>query len=148
MLDVLVKQMNENPIKITAWSTFIASLQLMLLSFLFEFDSISKGLKWDLSFVLTVLYGAIFCTLSIFIWNHLLRRYNMNQVLPLSFLVPVFSTILSFLILDEIISIPLIISLGLILCGVYLQSANLSWLTSISFKKRAFLISCAPFGWV
>jgi O-acetylserine/cysteine efflux transporter len=93
-----------SPVAIAVWVATIAALPLMLLSWSLEGAPLEvlSAVKTPALAVGVVIYSAVFSTLAATsIWSWLLGRHPVNQVAPLSLLVPVFGLSLSALVIGE-----------------------------------------------
>lgn len=108
-----------NPFTITAWVSLVGAPVLLLTSFIFE-DGQSDSLQnagivgWS-ALVYTAVMSSIIGHSSLF---YLLRHYPVSQVMPFSLLSPIFAVIGGVLILDDELTLTLVIGGGLILFGV------------------------------
>jgi O-acetylserine/cysteine efflux transporter len=85
----------------------------------------------DLTAILSILFQVYLAThFAYWGWNSLLKLYPVSTVAPLSLLIPVFGITSSMLILDERISTPNLISIGVIIVGLavglYRKPVNLA----------------------
>ncbi|KTC65594.1 integral membrane protein (plasmid) [Legionella adelaidensis] len=93
-----------NMMALVVWGSFVASIPLTVLAFLFEgpetiFTSLRAISIWG---VVSVLYIVYFSTwIGYGVWNWLISRYPVNTIVPFTLLVPVVGLVSSVIILDE-----------------------------------------------
>lgn len=103
------------------WASLIPPLPLFLTAWLMHGSTAFEGLQasLDLTAVLSILFQVYLAThFAYWGWNSLLKLYPVSTVAPLSLLIPVFGIASSMLILDERISTPNLISIGIIIVGL------------------------------
>ena len=103
------------------WASLIPPIPLFLTAWLMHGSAAFEGLQasLDLTAVLSILFQVYLAThFAYWGWNSLLKLYPMSTVAPLSLLIPVFGIASSMLILDERISTPNLISIGIIIAGL------------------------------
>lgn len=115
------------------WASLIPPIPLFLTAWLMHGSAAFEGLQasLDLTAVLSILFQVYLAThFAYWGWNSLLKLYPVSTVAPLSLLIPVFGITSSMLILDERISTPNLISIGIIIVGLavglYRRTANLA----------------------
>ncbi|MGY2256518.1 EamA family transporter [Pseudomonas reactans] len=115
------------------WASLIPPIPLFLTAWLMHGSTAFEGLQasLDLTAVLSILFQVYLAThFAYWGWNSLLKLYPVSTVAPLSLLIPVFGITSSMLILDERISTPNLISIGIIIVGLavglYRRPANLA----------------------
>ncbi|ASV38170.1 amino acid metabolite efflux pump [Pseudomonas sp. NS1(2017)] len=115
------------------WASLIPPIPLFLTAWLMHGSAAFEGLQasLDLTAVLSILFQVYLAThFAYWGWNSLLKLYPVSTVAPLSLLIPVFGITSSMLILDERISTPNLISIGIIIVGLavglYRRPANLA----------------------
>lgn len=115
------------------WASLIPPIPLFLTAWLMHGSAAFEGLQasLDLTAVLSILFQVYLAThFAYWGWNSLLKLYPVSTVAPLSLLIPVFGITSSMLILDERISTPNLISIGIIIVGLavglYRRPANLT----------------------
>ena len=102
-----------------AWIAVFASSQLLVASLLIEagqWQAIQSAswIVWG-----TVIYmGVIMTALGYGIWYHLLGRYEVGKVVPFLLLLPVVTVIASVLLLDEKLTVLLVVGGMLVMAGV------------------------------
>ncbi len=113
------------------WASLIPPIPLFLTAWLMHGSAAFEGLQasLDLTAVLSILFQVYLAThFAYWGWNSLLKLYPVSTVAPLSLLIPVFGIASSMLILDERISTPNLISIGIIIAGLavglYRRSVN------------------------
>ncbi|OYU08717.1 MAG: EamA family transporter [Pseudomonas sp. PGPPP1] len=103
------------------WASLIPPIPLFLTAWLMHGSAAFEGLQasLDLTAVLSILFQVYLAThFAYWGWNSLLKLYPVSTVAPLSLLIPVFGIASSMLILDERISTPNLISIGIIIAGL------------------------------
>lgn len=115
------------------WASLIPPIPLFLTAWSMHGSAAFEGLQasLDLTAVLSILFQVYLAThFAYWGWNSLLKLYPVSTVAPLSLLIPVFGITSSMLILDERISTPNLISIGIIIVGLavglYRRPANLA----------------------
>ncbi|MDO9344413.1 MAG: EamA family transporter [Pseudomonas sp.] len=115
------------------WASLIPPIPLFLTAWLMHGGAAFEGLQTslDLTAVLSILFQVYLAThFAYWGWNSLLKLYPVSTVAPLSLLIPVFGITSSMLILDERISTPNLISIGIIIAGLavglYRKPVNLA----------------------
>jgi O-acetylserine/cysteine efflux transporter len=117
---VMVKKM----VKITgfqliAWVSVFAGPQMLVSSLVLESDHLSLLKNATLIGWGSVIYmGIVMTALGYGIWYHLLKKYDMNQVVPFLLLLPVTSILGAVLFLGERPSIRILIGGGIVVTGV------------------------------
>lgn len=99
------------------WASLIPPIPLFLTAWLMHGSAAFEGLQasLDLTAVLSILFQVYLAThFAYWGWNSLLKLYPVSTVAPLSLLIPVFGIASSMLILDERISTPNLISIGIL----------------------------------
>ena len=103
------------------WASLIPPIPLFLTAWLMHGSAAFEGLQasLDLTAVLSILFQVYLAThFAYWGWNSLLKLYPVSTVAPLSLLIPVFGIASSMLMLDERISTPNLISIGIIIAGL------------------------------
>jgi len=115
------------------WASLIPPIPLFLTAWLMHGGAAFEGLQasLDLTAVLSILFQVYLAThFAYWGWNSLLKLYPVSTVAPLSLLIPVFGITSSMLMLDERISTPNLISIGIIIAGLavglYRKPVNLA----------------------
>ena len=76
-----------------------------------------KNLNWTLISIV-LFYQAVIMSISHIIWQKLMVKYPLNQLVPLTLAVPLFAVIISVLFLDEKLTISILIGGTLTIAGV------------------------------
>ena len=106
----------------------IVGLAFLLPCYLFEIQS-GKNIQINLATVLTVGYVALFASVLAFIcWTRAIREVGANKAGPFIHLMPVFSTILAIIFLDEVL-------LGYHIQGIALVFTGIA-ITTVAIKKQ------------
>lgn len=103
------------------WASLIPPIPLFLIAWLMHGGAAFEGLQanLDLTAILSILFQVYLAThFAYWGWNSLLKLYPVSTVAPLSLLIPVFGITSSMLMLDERISTPNLISIGIIIVGL------------------------------
>jgi len=104
---------------LNAWIGVFAAPQLFLASWLLEEGQLAALRTIDGAAILSVLYQVVFVVIFAYgLWYRLLRRYDVNQVMPFILLVPVFGVLSGILVLGEALSLQFIAGGALTLFGV------------------------------
>ncbi|MEM7345485.1 MAG: EamA family transporter [Chloroflexota bacterium] len=118
---ILVRQLDKqvHPLTITAWVSLIGAPTLLLTSFIFESGQQTIIMEASLTGWGALVYTAIMSSLIAHSAMYfLLQRYTVAQVSPFTLLASVFAVIGGVLILDDQLTVPLVIGSVLILAGV------------------------------
>jgi O-acetylserine/cysteine efflux transporter len=102
--NIQIKQLGPiNGTSLNAYLALFAAPQLLVVSLALESDQVGALATADWSRVIfSILYMAILTQIvSYLMWYRLLRRYPVNQVMPLTLLVPVFGVLSGVIFLDE-----------------------------------------------
>ncbi|MGO1120196.1 DMT family transporter [Rhodovibrionaceae bacterium A322] len=104
---------------INAWMSAIAAPQLFLASWLLEDNQVEAIANAGFDGWFGVLWMAIVALIFAYgLWYKLLRRYQVNQVMPFTLLVPVFGVASSVLLLGDPLTPSLLIGGLLVVAGV------------------------------
>ncbi|MGN6671609.1 MAG: EamA family transporter [Candidatus Nucleicultricaceae bacterium] len=115
---------NVNPLGLVVWSSLIPPIPLFILSLIFEGPWALITSFERLTFVSgsSVLYTSYFSTvIGSSLWAYLLRNYEPARVVPFGLLVPVFSIVAAFFVLDETVTLETILAASLIILGLLLN---------------------------
>ncbi len=116
------------------WASLFAPVPLLLMSMLSSgVQAISHSLAAvDGMAVFSIAFQVIPTTLLGYsIWNHMMQKYPVSQVAPLSLLVPVFGMLGSFFIFDEQLPLHKWLAIALIFLGLLVQRFGPSILASV-----------------
>jgi len=117
--------------QLIAWLSFFAGPQMFIASLLIEhgqLESIKNAtiIGWG-----TVIYlGVIMTTVGYGIWYHILKKYDVNQVMPFLLLLPVSSIIGAVLFLEERPNLTTIIGGSIVIIGVAIIVFAGQWMAS------------------
>ncbi|HMB78039.1 MAG TPA: EamA family transporter [Kiloniellaceae bacterium] len=104
---------------LNAWVGVFAAPQLLALSLLLESGQWQALATLNVSAVFAVLYQSLaVMVVGYGIWYSLMRRYDMNQVMPFTLLLPVFGVLAGVLVLGEEITLTFLLGGVLTLIGV------------------------------
>lgn len=105
--------------QLNAWVSAFAAPMLLTSSLLLEDGQWAALRDADWRGYGAVLYNsaAVF-VFSYGVWYYLLRRYPVNVTMPITLLVPVFAVIFSVLLVDNPLTVPMIVGGLITLCGV------------------------------
>ncbi|BDD88497.1 DMT family transporter [Desulfofustis limnaeus] len=96
----------------------ISGLAVLLPCYLYEL-SLGKTMEFGLPTLLTIIYVALFASILAFIfWNRAVRTVGPNKAGPFIHLMPVFSTLLAVVFLDETIEPFHLAGIALIFTGI------------------------------
>lgn len=105
-------------VTLIAYASLFAAPQLLLASALFEHHQINSFIhmhpKTAVSFICTTTMG----TLAFVIWTQLLKRYSVNQVIPFALLIPVAGVIAGYGLLNETITLKILMGGIITIIGV------------------------------
>lgn len=117
---VQVKQIGEiSPFALNGWMALMAAPQLIVLSLLLEDGQLEAlggmtALGWG-----AVLYQSVLVVIVGYgLWYGLIRRYPLSRVIPLTLLLPVIGVVGGVAVLDESLTLEMLIGGGLVLAGV------------------------------
>ncbi len=100
--------------------SFAAIFQLLIA---FIFEPVPQVSTWSLASIFSVVYLGVFgSVLGYFCYHYALKHVSATQVSILSYINTIIALYLGWLILDEVLSLDLIIATLLILMGVYLTN--------------------------
>ena len=115
-------------ITILAWVAIMATPQMLLGSFIIEdgqWQAISTAslIDWSIIFYLALIMTVV----GYSVWYHLLSRVDVSKVSPFLMLLPITSIIAGMILLDEKLTLPMIIGGLLIMTGVGSTLINWHW---------------------
>ena len=115
-------------ITILAWVAIMATPQMLLGSFIIEdgqWQAISTAslIDWSIIFYLALIMTVV----GYSVWYHLLSRVDVSKVSPFLMLLPITSIIAGMILLDEKLTLPMIIGGLLIMTGVASTLINWHW---------------------
>jgi O-acetylserine/cysteine efflux transporter len=101
--NIQIKRIGDiNPFALSAWMALFAAPELLVLSLLLEQDQFNAVMQANWTAWGGILYMAVLVAIvSYAMWYHLLRTYQVNQVVPFSLLGPVFGVAAGILLLGE-----------------------------------------------
>ena len=119
---------NLSGITILAWVAIMATPQMLLGSFIIEdgqWQAISTAslIDWSIIFYLALIMTVV----GYSVWYHLLSRVDVSKVSPFLMLLPITSIIAGMILLDEKLTLPMIIGGLLIMTGVASTLINWHW---------------------
>jgi len=106
--------------------TYIVFLSLPSVPILFLSSIVIEGTDWMLQvknlnwtlISIVLFYQAVIMSISHIIWQKLMVKYPLSQLVPLTLAVPLFAVIISVLFLDEKLTAPILIGGTLTISGV------------------------------
>lgn len=110
----------ENPLNVNAWMAIITFPSLALLTLILEPDAIDQVLGMNQTSIVTTLYSGLIlsCVAQVgMFW--LYKYYDVQTVLPLYSLFPIFGILLTVLMLDEYLTDYIIIGTVIVISGNY-----------------------------
>ena len=108
-----------SPLAINGWVCLFAAPQLFIGSAILEQDQIPMMLAAGWRGVAVIAYLVLMATILAYTgWYHLVRRYEISMIMPLTLLVPVFGVLSGVVILGEALRWPMVIGGMLTLAGV------------------------------
>jgi O-acetylserine/cysteine efflux transporter len=111
----------ENPLSVNAWMAIITFPCLTLLTLIIEPDAIDQVLGMNQASIITTVYSGLIlsCVAQIgMFW--LYKYYDVQTVLPLYSLFPIFGILLTVLMLDEYLTDYIIIGTVIVISGNYI----------------------------
>lgn len=112
----------QDMLTVTAWQTFLGSLPLLAIGFLFE----TKPIDFNWNFGLWLLYIAVpGSAFAWWAWNGMVQRYSASRVSVFLFLIPVCGVLSGVLLLGESLSYSLLIGGALVASGIILVNLRL-----------------------
>ena len=119
---IQIKQLKGIPaMTLNAWIALLAVPQLLFVSWLFEEGQRAALAAIDWQGILVVLYNSVFIVLIGYgTWYHLLKRYDVNQAMPFTLLMPPMGVLFGALFLDEPLGWTLLVGGLVTLAGVAL----------------------------
>ena len=119
---------NLSGITILAWVAIMATPQMLLGSFIIEdgqWQAISTAslIDWSIIFYLALIMTVV----GYSVWYHLLSSVDVSKVSPFLMLLPITSIIAGMILLDEKLTLPMIIGGLLIMAGVASTLINWHW---------------------
>ncbi|HEX6980359.1 MAG TPA: EamA family transporter [Alphaproteobacteria bacterium] len=104
---------------LNAYMSLFAAPQLFLVSAFLEHGQLASLAAADWWAYASILFMAVMVTIvSYAAWYRLLRRYTVNQTMPFTLLVPVFGVLFAVLLLDEPLSLHVLIGGAVTIAGV------------------------------
>jgi len=102
-----------------AWTAVFATPQLLVASFLLESGQLEALATADWRAFASIAYQAAFVVvLGYGLWYWLLQRYEVNQAMPFTLLVPPFAVVASVVFLDETLTLPMVLGGLMTILGV------------------------------
>ncbi len=104
-----------------AWLSLVSSIPLLFSCFVFEgpVHTFELIINMDLTALYCVLFAVLASTIwATYIWLNLLQRYPAATVTPFMLLIPVFSNILSYLVMGESLTVEQMLAGFVIILGV------------------------------
>lgn len=106
--------------------TYIALLHLPIAPFIFLSSVVIEGTAWMenipnlnwTSISIVVLYQAIVLSFSHILWQKLIVRYPVSQIVPWTLLIPVFAVAIAVLVLGEVLTLSIFLGGFLTVAGV------------------------------
>jgi O-acetylserine/cysteine efflux transporter len=118
--NMIIKRMGDvSGMALNGWMAAVASPALLILAFLTEPEAISSftTATWQgwMSLAYTVLASSL---VAYGVWYWALRKFDINQVVPLTLIAPVISVLLAYALLDEPLTLPRLGGGLLVILGV------------------------------
>ena len=108
-----------NGMMLIAWTAVFATPQLLVASFLLESGQLEAVAAADWRAFASIAYQAAFVVvLGYSLWYWLLQRYEVNQAMPFTLLVPPFAVVASVVFLDETLTLPMVLGGVMTVLGV------------------------------
>ena len=123
---IVKKSPSIKPLTLTAWLSFLAIPIVGTASLLLESDQLTSLAHASWRGWFGILYSAICSSIIAYsLWYGLLRRYNVNLIMPYSLLTPVLSVIMGVLVLGDGMNSFKIIGSLLVVAGTAIAVINL-----------------------
>jgi O-acetylserine/cysteine efflux transporter len=122
------------------WSSIFSPIPLLLISYFMTGSDkmISSIMNIDKKSIFSILFTVYPVTLLGYsIWNHLLRKYPLSTIAPLSLFVPIFGMLGSMIIFDEKLTQFKLIAMLLIIVGLLINIFGRmvwNWISRILFR--------------
>ena len=111
-----------NPLGMTGWAALMAAPQTAIMATALESTPTVNALTLNISAMSWLVLSSLTSLCAYGIWNHLLQKYQVNQVTPFGLLIPVASLVMAFFILGETTHYLAIGGGAVATTGVWLQS--------------------------
>lgn len=118
--NILIKRLDPiNFMSLNAWIALLGAPQALVLSLIFEDGQIAalQSASWP-ALAVIVYMALVVSIVGHGLWYWLVSRYETNQTMPLTLLVPVLGVVFGVLLLDEALSVALIAGAALTIAGV------------------------------
>lgn len=136
--NIIIKKSPEIPaLTMTAWISFLAIPIVGLASVFFENEQIKSliNASWNGGWF-TILYSSIVSSIIAYsLWYILLKKYQINFLMPYSLLTPVLADIMGIIILDESLNFFKLFGSILIILGTLIAVIKFNSLKIFSLKK-------------
>lgn len=118
--NVIIKKMGTiDAFQLNGWMAVLATPQLALASFFLESDQIAKTLELSWYGIAGIVYNSVVVVIIGYaIWYFLLKRYSVNQTMPLTLLLPFFGVLTGIFMLGETLTIEVLVGGLLTVAGV------------------------------
>ena len=118
--NILIKRLRGiNVFVLNAWVALLALPQLLLASFLLEHGQFEALAAADWRGWGAILYMAVGASITAYgLWYYLIGKYEVNRIVPMTLLSPVLAVVFAVLILDEPLSVRIVLGGALTLAGV------------------------------
>lgn len=108
--------------KVFLFSVFSIGTALLLPLYIWENTTYQKVI-FDSTTILITLYVGIFASLvSFYLWNEAIRLIGTSKTALIYYLIPIFSGILAYFFLNQAIGLTQIISMGIIISGLFITA--------------------------
>lgn len=108
--------------KVFLFSVFSIGTALLLPLYIWE-NTTYQRVIFDSTTILITLYVGIFASLvSFYLWNEAIRLIGTSKTALIYYLIPIFSGILAYFFLNQAIEITQIISMGIIISGLFITA--------------------------
>jgi O-acetylserine/cysteine efflux transporter len=118
--NILIKRLHGiNVFVLNAWVALLALPQLVLASLLLEHGQLEALAAADWRGWGAILYMALGASITAYgLWYYLLGKYEVNRIVPMTLLAPVVAVFFAVLILDEPLSVRIVLGGLLTMAGV------------------------------
>ncbi|CAM2770115.1 DMT family transporter [Flavobacterium frigoris] len=128
------------PSKVFLFSVFVLGVLFLFPFYLWE-HLYYKKVIFDSTTIFAATYVGIFASLvSYYLWNEAITLIGTQKTALIYYLIPVFSGVLAYLFLNQNIVLSQIISMGIIIAGLFITNRKKTSSTYILFKHKKSII--------
>ena len=119
---LVMKKPSEMPAKVFLFSVFVLGTVMLFPIYITEHIYFQK-VPLDTKTILSIGYVGVFASLvSYYLWNEAIRLIGSSKTAMIYYLIPVFSGILAYFFLNQTIVLNQIISMGIIISGLFITN--------------------------